>query len=184
MSWPTTALLRQSCVSHHWRCAHQQSPVTYFQPAEPLQRRESPITNRVFGSARPRRRILREHQFNTPRITALSGETTSFLTPSAKGSLKQNWGNRSFTRLPVLGNVARVTLWGDSRLGAKWWRFAAFFGGWMTRSHHLAGEVHANCLRRTYCDRSLPLVELPRELLLLALCRWTLGSERHRSVFA
>ena len=32
---------------------------------------------------------------------------------------------------------------------------AAFFGGRMTRSHHLAGEVQTNRLRRTYCGRSL-----------------------------
>ena len=32
---------------------------------------------------------------------------------------------------------------------------AAFFGGWMTQSHHLAGEVQANRLRHTYCGRWL-----------------------------
>ena len=31
----------------------------------------------------------------------------------------------------------------------------ACFGGWMTRSHQLAGEVQANHLRRAHCGRSL-----------------------------
>ena len=32
---------------------------------------------------------------------------------------------------------------------------AASFGGWMTRSHHLAGEIQEKLLPRTYCGRSL-----------------------------
>ena len=32
---------------------------------------------------------------------------------------------------------------------------AAFFGGWMTRSHYLAEEVQANSLYPTYCEQSL-----------------------------
>ena len=45
---------------------------------------------------------------------------------------------------------------------------AAFFGGWMTRSHHLAGEGHANRLHRTYCRR---LLFLRRQAGLKMSCR-------------
>ena len=63
---------------------------------------------------------------------------------------------RSFMRLPVFGSVARVALWGGSSFGH--WMVSegtAFFGRWMARSHHLAGEVQANRLHHTYCGRSL-----------------------------
>ena len=44
-----------SRVSHPWRCAHQQPPVAYSSPAQPLQRRGPPSTSQLFGSARPKR---------------------------------------------------------------------------------------------------------------------------------
>ena len=41
--------------SDPWRCTHQQSPVTYSPPAQPLLRRGPPSTSHLFGSARPKR---------------------------------------------------------------------------------------------------------------------------------
>ena len=72
-SWSRTVLRRQSRVSHPWRWAHQQPPVAFSPPAKLLQRRGLHFTSRVFGSAQPRRRILRGCQLNTPRTTAVSG---------------------------------------------------------------------------------------------------------------
>ena len=53
----TTALRRQSHVSHPWRCAHQQPPMAYSPPVQPLHRRGPPLTSHLFGSVRPKRLI-------------------------------------------------------------------------------------------------------------------------------
>ena len=66
--------------------------MAYFSPAKPLQRRGSPITSRVFDSARPRRRILRGYQFNTPGTTVICDGSTNLLLPPGEGLYKQNQG--------------------------------------------------------------------------------------------
>ena len=91
--------------SHSWRCAHQQLPVAYSPPAKPLQRRGSPFISRVFGSAQPKRRILRGRQFNTPCTTAVSGGT-SFLLPPSGGLYKQNQGKLWYSIQAVLKVVS------------------------------------------------------------------------------
>ena len=76
---------------HPWRCAQQQPPVAYFPPAKPLQWRRPPSTTRLFGSARPKRRILKGLQLRPPGTTiSVSGEINCLLHPPAGGSSRQN----------------------------------------------------------------------------------------------
>ena len=121
------ALRRPHRVSHLWRCAHQQPPVAYFPPAKPLQRQGLPFISRVFGSVKPRRRVLRERQPHTPCNTAASG-VTSFLLPPGGGSYKQVQGiilcsilaGLQDVSVPALfGNVECVALWGGSLSGLR-----------------------------------------------------------------
>ena len=87
MSWPKTALRHPGCVSHLWRCAHQQLPVAHFPPAIPLQQEVPPSTTQLFGFARPKDNFA---DFNS-RTTAVFGETC-LLPPPAETFLKQNRG--------------------------------------------------------------------------------------------
>ena len=102
------------------------------------------------------RRILRGHPFSTPSTATFFEGRTISLPPYAGGSLKPNRSKLWCSVLAVLdvicpffGNLVRVALWGWSHFDASWWQFAAFFGGWVTWCHRLAGEVQASCLRRT-----------------------------------
>ena len=135
-SWLTTALRRENLVSHSWRCALQQPLAAYFPPAKPLQRRGSPITSHVFGSARPRRRILRGHQLNTPRTTAGFGRTISFLLPSARGSLKRNRSKLCCSILAVLQVINAPACFWERGTCCFMGRFS--LGHWMRLQHFLA----------------------------------------------
>ena len=70
-----------------------QDHFTYHLVWDHTEQRGSPFFSRVFGSAQPKRRILRGCQLNTPccTTTAFSGGT-SFLPPPGGGPLKQNRG--------------------------------------------------------------------------------------------
>ena len=53
-------------------------------------------------------------------------------------------------------NVARVALWGGSRLGAGWFpRLEHFLAEWWLGISFSGSGVQANRLRRSYCGRSL-----------------------------
>ena len=96
--WSRTALWRPRRVSHTWRCAQQQPPVAYFPPAKPLQQQEPPSTTQLFGSARPKRRILKGLlQLHPPDTTAVSGEIDCLLPPPTKRVIETKSGqNRMF----------------------------------------------------------------------------------------
>ena len=103
----------KSCLSP-LGCAHQQPPVAYPPPAKPLQRQGSPFISSVFGSAQPRRRILRRCQLNTPCTTAFSGGT-SFLPLSGGGLYKQNLGELWYSIQAVLKVVYAPTRFWERR---------------------------------------------------------------------
>ena len=121
-SWSRTALRCQSHVSHPWRCAYQKSPVAYFPTAKPLQRRGPPSTSHLFGSTRPRRRILRRRQFKTPHTIAPSGGITCVLPLSTGGTLKQNRGKTGCPILAVLQVVSAPACFSecDTRCFVGW----------------------------------------------------------------
>ena len=122
-SWSRTALRRPSRVSHSWRCAQRQPPVAYFPPAKPLQQQGPPWIIQLFGSARPKRRILKELQRHPPGTRAVSGEIKLLAAPSCRRVIETKSGQNMM--FDPGGSQGRL-------------RACPFLGTWRTLLH---GEV-------------------------------------------
>ena len=117
------ALRRPICVSHSWRCAHQQPPVAYFPSAKRLELRGPLSTSHLFGSTRPRIRISRL-RLHTSHTTAVSSRLVTFLLlPFAGGSSRQIQEKLGCLILAVQGRP----------------RACPFLGSWRVL---LSGKVH------------------------------------------
>ena len=100
------AAASKSCLSPFEMCSPIATGGLLPTSEASTQRRGPPLTSHLFGFTRPGRRILRRHQFNTPRTTAASGGITCLLPPLAGGSLKQSRRKIGCSILTVLRVVS------------------------------------------------------------------------------
>ena len=91
--WWITALRRQSRVPLPWRCTHQQPPVVYSPPAQPLQRCGPSFLNRFFLGARRDQETcqpdkLQAYSFLAEGYTKESSQTLVFDPGGSTGRLR------------------------------------------------------------------------------------------------
>ena len=166
MRTPTTAggLLPTDKISTATRTACDQPPL-WFCPTEEINLRSSLQYASYYNSFRRIHNLLAAPSIRRV-IETKSGQNLVFDPGGSTGCLRA---------CPFLGR-GRALLCGEAFVRALD-KATAVFGGWMTRSHQLSGEVQANHLRRTYCGR---LLFLRRQASSKISCR----QRRHEAIWA